>query len=339
VTEPAAPAQGAPAQRAPAQGAPARARAIRWTLALVTVALLIHLATRVAWRDVWATAAGASWWWLIAAALVNLTTPAVRGARWWIFLRAAGSRSFVLAVHAAYVGSGLNNLLPASGGDAARALLVARRSMIPSATALATLAVDRVIEIATYLGLLLAAPLVVAVPAIVRWSETMAALLLGVIVLAGVAAAYLTARRHRSTQGTVRHGRLRAHFARFVAGIVELPTPRRVIPAAALSLVAWGLQAITYHFAALATGLEVSFAASVVAMLAVNLTFLFPLTPGNVGVFQAMYALTMGTFGISSNAAIATALLLQALQILPMTALALVLGPDLLFSRPQRRVR
>jgi uncharacterized membrane protein YbhN (UPF0104 family) len=71
----------------------------------------------------------------------------------------------------------------------------------------------------------------------------------------------------------------------------------------------------------------------------VNLTFLFPLTPGNVGVFQAMYALTMGAFGISSNAAIATALLLQALQILPMTALALVLAPDLLFSRPRVRAR
>jgi uncharacterized protein (TIRG00374 family) len=332
VTEPAAP----PAQRAPA----ARARAIRWILALVTVALLIHLATRVAWRDVWATAAAASPWWLLAATLVNLATPAVRGARWWVFLRAAGSRSFILALHAAYVGSGLNNLLPASGGDAARALLVARRSMIPSATALATLAVDRVVEIATYLGLLLAAPLVVAVPAIVRRSETVAALLLGALVLAGIAAAYMTTRRDRSRQGAAsRQGRLRAHLARFVAGIVELPTPRRVIPAVALSLVAWGLQAITYHFAALATGLEASLAASAVAMLAVNLTFMFPLTPGNVGVFQAMYALTMGAFGISSNAAIATALLLQALQILPMTALALILAPDLIFRRPQAHAR
>ena len=102
----------------------------------------------------------------------------------------------------------------------------------------------------------------------------------------------------------------------------------------ALSLVAWSLQAITYHFAALATGLHVSFAASTVAMLTVNLSFLFPLTPGNVGVFQALYALTMGAFGVSSGAAVATALLLQALQILPMTALALALAPDLALRRP-----
>jgi uncharacterized protein (TIRG00374 family) len=324
----------------PAAPSAARARALRWTLALITLALLAHLGTRVAWREVWATAASASPRWLLAAALVNLATPAIRGARWWLFLRAAGSPSFVLAIHAAYVGSGLNNLLPASGGDAARALLVARRSMMPSATALATLAVDRLVEIATYLALVLAAPLVVAVPALVRRGETMAALILGALIIATVVGARMARRRERSGQlATSSPGRVRAHFTRFLAGVVELPTPPRVMPAVVLSLVAWALQAITYHVAALATGLQVSFAASAVAMLAVNLSFLLPLTPGNVGVFQAVYALTMGAFGISSNAAIATALLLQALQILPMTALALILGPDLVFRRPQMHAR
>jgi uncharacterized membrane protein YbhN (UPF0104 family) len=73
-------------------------------------------------------------------------------------------------------------------------------------------------------------------------------------------------------------------------------------------------------------------------MLAVNLSFLFPLTPGNVGVFQAVYALTMAAYGVPSDAAVATALLLQALQILPMTALALLLAPDLLLRRPVVRL-
>lgn len=317
----------------PATRPSARARALRWVIAIITLALLARLASGVAWREVWATAAGASPRWLIAAIVVNLATPAVRGARWWLFLRAAGSHSFVLALHAAYVGSGLNNLLPASGGDAARALLVARRSRIPSATALATLAVDRLVEIATYLALVLAAPLVVAVPAIVRRSETIAALILGAIIIIGVVAMRRARRRGRQA-ASARHGRLQAHLSRFITGLVELPTARRVIPAVALSLVAWSLQAITYHFAALATGLHVSFAASTVAMLTVNLSFLFPLTPGNVGVFQALYALTMGAFGVSSGAAVATALLLQALQILPMTALALALAPDLALRRP-----
>jgi uncharacterized protein (TIRG00374 family) len=323
----------------PATRPAAKTRWLRWALAIIVVGLLIRLGSGVAWREVWTTAIAASPRWLIAAAVVNLATPAVRGARWWVFLRAVGSPSLGLAVHAAYVGSGLNNLLPASGGDAARALLVARRSMIPSATALATLAVDRLVEIATYLTLVITAPLVVAVPALIRRGERMAALVLSSVIIAALIVAQIA--RHRQRFGrtaATRPGRLHTHLRRFVAGIVEIPTASRVIPALAISLVAWALQGVTYHFTALATGLPVSFAASVVAMLAVNLSFLFPLTPGNVGVFQAVYALTMAAYGVPSDAAIATALLLQALQILPMTALALLLAPDLLLRRPVVRV-
>lgn len=323
----------------PASPSATRARALRWILAVITLALLVRLAIGVAWREVWATAVAASPRWLVAAALVNLATPAVRGVRWWLFLRAAGSRSLMLALHASYVGSGLNNLLPASGGDAARALLVGRRSMIPSATALATLAVDRLVEIATYVALLVAAPLVVVVPAIVRRGEAIAVLILTAVVVAIIVLVRRARRRHESDQPSTSRGRLRAQFAHFVTSLAKLPTPRRVIPAVVLSLVAWTVQAVTYHLTALATGLDVSFAGSTVAMLAVNLSFLLPLTPGNVGVFQAVYALTMAAYGVPSDAAIATALLLQALQIVPMTALALALAPDLAFRGSPREPR
>jgi uncharacterized protein (TIRG00374 family) len=316
-----------------------RARVLRWTLTALAVALLVRLAMTVAWHDVWEAARTASPRWLIAAALVNLLTPAVRGTRWWLFLRAAGSPSLTLAIHAAYVGSGLNNVLPASGGDAARALLVARRSIIPAATALATLAVDRVVELATYLALILAIPLFIVVPEVISRGKTIAAITLGALGVAGVIAARRA--RHRATDrhAHASHGRLRAHLSRFITGLVELPSPRRVAPAVGLSLVAWGIQAVTYHLVALATGLPASFAESTVVMLAVNLSFLMPLTPGNVGVFQAVYAVTMTALGVPSSAAVATALLIQALQILPMTAVAAALAPDLALREGSERSR
>ena len=308
-------------------------RLVRWILTALAIALLVRLAMTVAWHDVLEAARTASPRWLVAAALVNLLTPAVRGTRWWLFLRAVGSPSLALAIHAAYVGSGLNNVLPASGGDAARALLVARRSIIPAATALATLAVDRLVEVATYLALILAIPLFVVVPEVVGRGKTVAALTLGALGVAGVIAAR-RARHRAQTAGSSKHsGRLRQHLSRFITGLVELPSPRRVAPAVGLSLIAWSIQAVTYHLVALATALPASFAASTVVMLAVNLSFLMPLTPGNVGVFQAVYAVTMVAFGVPSSAAIATALLIQALQILPMTAVAAVLAPELVVRR------
>ena len=62
-------------------------------------------------------------------------------------------------------------------------------------------------------------------------------------------------------------------------------------------------------------------------MLAVNVAFLFPVTPGNVGVFQVIYALVMSAFALPRGPAIAVALMIQAIQVLPVTALALVLAP------------
>lgn len=306
---------------------------VRWTLTALAVALLVRLAMTVAWHDVLEAARTASPRWLIAAALVNLLTPAVRGTRWWLFLRAAGSPSLTLAIHAAYVGSGLNNVLPASGGDAARALLVARRSIIPAATALATLAVDRFVEIATYLALILAIPLFIVVPEVISRGKSIAAVTLAVLGGVGIIATRRARHRAHDTSSSKQHGRLRQQLSRFITGLAELPSPRRVAPAVGLSLIAWGIQAATYDLVALATGLPASFAESTVVMLAVNLSFLMPLTPGNVGVFQAVYAVTMAALGVPSSAAVATALLIQALQIVPMTAVAAILAPDLVVRR------
>ena len=48
---------------------------------------------------------------------------------------------------------------------------------------------------------------------------------------------------------------------------------------------------------------------TVAAILAVNLGFAVRATPGNVGVFQAMYALTAAGFGMDKDQAIAVAFL------------------------------
>ena len=135
-----------------------------------------------------------------------------------------------------------------------------------------------------------------------------------------------------------RRALVRNYVARFLAGMTGLPTARRIAPALALSLVSWVGQAATYHLAALAVGLPVSLAASVTAMLTVNLAFIVQVTPGNVGVVQVLYALVMRAHGIPGGAAVGAAVVLQALQIAPVTAIALALAPELALRRrrPER---
>jgi uncharacterized protein (TIRG00374 family) len=124
-----------------------------------------------------------------------------------------------------------------------------------------------------------------------------------------------------------------AYLRRFGRGVTEVGTPSRIALAFLISLGAWALQVATYHLVAAALHLALPLAGSVAAMLSVGISFLARATPGNVGVFQAVYALTVRSFGIGEAAAVAAALMIQAVQVLP----TLILGAALALRHAGRR--
>ena len=117
--------------------------ALRIGLTLVILVMLVLFARRVNWHDTWATMRSASMPILLLAAALNLSSIVVKALRWWIFLRPIGATSLPLAIRASFAGAGLNNVLVANGGEAARVVFVARSAHVPSAKVLATLALER----------------------------------------------------------------------------------------------------------------------------------------------------------------------------------------------------
>lgn len=329
---------------------PTRRRLARWAVAAGLVALAVVAARAVDWAATWQAIRRASPSLLLAAILANLFSLVVRGLRWSLFLRAAGPVPRGLAVRGAVVASGLNNVLAASGGEAARVLLVARRGGLSSATVLATLALDRLVEALSCVALLALAPLVLPLPSALhrfRLPTTIALAVLAPLALvlvwhsrratvAEAAGAVLAgsalgpaadaptespASRWRRLQRTAR-----AYAGRFGAAITGLLTGRRLALALLLSLVSWLGQAATYHLVARSVGFPVTLAQSTAAMLVVNLSFIVQVTPGNVGVVQLLYALVMAAFGLPRAAAIGVAVLLQAIQIVPTTVIAIAIA-------------
>ena len=78
----------------------------------------------------------------------------MKGVRWWVFLRPIGATSLPLALRATFAGAGLNNVLVANGGEAARVVFVARAAHVQSAKVLATLALERLFELVGYVVML-----------------------------------------------------------------------------------------------------------------------------------------------------------------------------------------
>lgn len=310
-------------------------RLVRVALFAVAAWFLVRFARSVHWGETWRALRGASLPLLLAATALNFASLLVRGTRWALFLRGAGVRDVRLGVRGAVVGSGLNNVLPANGGEAARVLLVARRSGAATARVAATVALDRVVDLLVFLGVLALAPHVVPLPGMLRqWGR-----IAGIAFVAAMAIALpllVRARRRRRTgvaapealpEGAPWTARVKSQLAHFADALAQTVTGRRLAPALVLSLVSWALQLATYHVTARAAGLAATPVASGAAMLAVNMTFFVQLTPGNVGVFQLVYALVMAAFGLPRARAIAVALMVQALQIIPVTVAALALAP------------
>ena len=284
--------------------------------------LLVVFVRQVPWRAVLLAARAADPWLLLAAAALNLISLAAKGVRWWVFLRPVGVRSLPLVMRATFAGASLNNLVVAQGGEGARVLMVARGAGVSSARVLAALAVERSFDALSYLVLLVGAAWLLPLPvALIRWRIT-GSVALGVATLA-IACMLVRARDAPRGSMDALTGSADAmwpvtRYARqFLAAISSTTSTGSFAAAAALSVVAWLLQVATYHLVARATNSPLPVAGSIAALLAVGVSFLVRATPGNVGVFQMVYALTVASFGIARPAAVAIAVLIQAVQVAP----------------------
>jgi uncharacterized protein (TIRG00374 family) len=311
-------------------------RSLRVVLSLLIVAALIVFARKVNWHTTWKGITDADRVVLLAAAAVNLLSLALKGVRWWIFLRPVGAPSLFMALKATFAGAGLNNVLVANGGEAARVVFVARAAHVQSAKVLATLALERMFELIGYIVMLALSVSFLELPASLARTRPIAwAALAGVVVLmiwlvrrpekAEVIAADTVGLGWRS-----RFSNYMKHFLRTIGGISTGP---RFISAMVLSVGIWALQLWTYSLTARSAHFNLSLVGTVAALLAVNLGFAVRATPGNVGVFQAAYALIAAGFGMDKDQAIAVAFLIQTQQIIPVTLLGVALAPEFIFKR------
>src|SRR3981081_274762 len=144
---------------------PAVKHTLRIGLTALILVMLVVFARKVNWHDTWQAMRSASLPLLVGAALINVSSMVIKAIRWWIFLRPIGVRSLWLVVKATFAGAGLNNVLVANGGEAARVVFVARSAHVTSAKVLATLALERLFELVGYVVLLSLAATFLDLPA------------------------------------------------------------------------------------------------------------------------------------------------------------------------------
>ena len=271
--------------------------------------------------------------WVLVGLAIMCASMAVRGIAWHAILRAAmpDVRLRPLdALQGTFIGVLMSATLPARLGEPSRALIVARRTGRPREnlpTVIGTIVSQTLLNVVALVGLGIVMFSTVGVfsghqKAIAAFAMAPVGLLVAVLALPALLRGGVPSRSRR-VQAWMR--KARGATAQVRAGLRVFRAPRLGAEATALQLLAWAMQWLSCYTLLVALGLDdqAGIGAAAAVLFAVNVTAAVPLTPSNLGVFQAACAAVLhGAYGVSLDSAIAYGIVLQAVEI----ATAVVMG-------------
>lgn len=314
---------------------PSPHRSRRWqTLAIVllTVGLLALFLRNINLREAWEAVLGAHVGWIAAAILVTIQTYVLRAWRWRWLLRPLGPTRFRIAFRTTVMGFAASSLLPGRVGELLRPYALARQERLNPAAAMATIVVERLLDLCTVL-VLFAIAILAAGRDVGREIET-AGLLGAAAALGGMAVLFVLAGHPE------RLGRLAARAAAwlpsriaslvdhlvqtFIGGLRVMRSPADLLWSVVWSVPLWLSIALGIVFTSWAFDLTMTFTGSFLVVGYLTVGVAVP-TPGAAGGFHYFYWLALTQlFGAPDSAAGAAAIVLHLVTFVPVTILGLV---------------
>lgn len=300
-------------------------RRLSVAVALAATAFFLWLALRgVEAHKLREALQSASWGWLLPMALIVGLDIFVRALRWRVLLsRAAPAASVAELARLETIGLSVNNLLFMRLGELARAALAARRLGISAPTALASVAIERALDVAALLTIFLAASVAAPgfVPAHVRHAAALVlAGAVGALVVLAAAETSL-APGGRLERLLRRWPRLHSFVEQLALGAAVLRSPRAAAQAAAYSLGLWSVDAALYWAGSRALGLDalMDYPRAVLTLSWAGASSALPAAPGAIGTFEAAVADILGRFGATDAQGFAYAAVTHAVMYLLVT--------------------
>jgi uncharacterized protein (TIRG00374 family) len=308
-------------------------RGLQLGLALVISALLVWYAFRkVDIGEVWHDVRTAALLPLLGSVVVATLSFPLRVPRWRLLLRADdGSRVPAAPLwHAIAIGFAANNTLPFRAGEILRGVAISRTGRVRFATALSSIAVERVFDALVAIGLFAGALLTAHLPPTTTIAGTPVgtrATQFGVICLALLLAAMLAAWQRafalRVLDRLLPRGALgehARHFAeRLLEGLTALHDPRRALPIVGWSVVIWVVNAAGFWIGYRAFGIHAPFTSALILQGALLIVIAAPQMPGFIGTFEAVIPATLALYGVDAERGLAYALTYHVATFIPIT--------------------
>jgi uncharacterized protein (TIRG00374 family) len=298
-----------------------------------------------------------NYWWIVPTIALGVATFVLRTLRWQVILGNIDRIKFWQAFHPLMIGFMVNCVLPGRVGELARPVLLRQKRGVPITTGIATVAAERIFDIAAlillfafvfttvagrpdfegdYFGFHLdSTVLKSAAWGMIRLSAAMTACI--VLLMIGPTRRFFKAviertGRHLAArlprfENKILHivGLITRIIENFAAGLSLVRSPVSLAACAGLTLLIWGLTAFSYLICAKGCpGIELSFLELTTVMVVICFAIALPSVPGFWGLWEAAGVFALSIFGVAEKDALGFTLVNHAAQVFPVIAIGFV---------------
>jgi len=315
---------------------------LNWKSALgivLSAALLVWTLRGESPAEIWSVISQSNLALLVLSSLVATAIFPLRAIRWRVILEpVAPDLPFGPLWRSTAIGVMVNNVVPARAGEFARAFALAREvPNVPFATALASLAVDRMFDAVVVLLLLFAAmfdPIfprgtLVGGQPVSNWAGG-GIIAVAAILVALYAIVFFPTRVLTLFELLVRRiapkleARGRDAIVAFSSGLGVLRAPKRFASVFLWTLAHWLLNALAFWVGFRAVGISVPFSASLFIQGIIAIGVALPSAPGFFGVFEVAAKAGLAVYGVGPDRAVAWAIGYHILSFIPITVIGAV---------------
>lgn len=273
---------------------------------------------------------------LLIALLLLFLSHWLRAKRHRYFLEPIKPISTGSLFSALMVGYMANTLLPAHLGELVRAVLIGQKERIPKVSVLATIAVERIVDVFCLLILMGMTFIAYPFPEEIRLSGYLTFVFAAVL---GAFFLFLKKRPEKALSLVEAVSRplskkisdkLVELLGSFRDGLVPLQQPWHYAIVALLSVLVWacyaGLFFVTLYAFDFVETYHLPWSASLVVLVITTVSIVVPSSPGYVGTYHWLCMVALRLFGVSESPALSFAIVAHAISVLPVSLVGGVLA-------------
>jgi uncharacterized protein (TIRG00374 family) len=243
----------------------------------------------------------------------------LKAIRWRLFFPEPEKIRLEGLLEALYIGYMVNTILPLRAGEVVRAFVAAETEHTSKSTSLATVLIEKVLDVGTMaLLLFLLGQIFPELPESARYAALLSGVGLAIAILCVVFA--LAARRKATALAAWFESKIPSLAKIGIAGLLDaflegLAFARRPAVVAQVifwTIVEWGMAGVTVALALLSVGMTGDSIyqltqMTLLVLVATNLSMAIPSAPGYVGVFHGVFVATLALFAVREDTATAAA--------------------------------